>query len=73
MQEQTRNNGINVVGILDEHCEDLEFGGLPLLKVTDLEHRAWDGVLITTLEDLDQAERYLAKAGVAATKVWKLS
>jgi DNA-binding MarR family transcriptional regulator len=73
VQEQTRSNGIEVVGILDEHCQAREFDGLPLLKVAELQARQWDGVLITALEHLDQAERYLAEAGVAATRIWKLS
>jgi DNA-binding MarR family transcriptional regulator len=73
VQEQTRGNGIEVVGIVDEHYQDREFGGLPLLKTADLQGRAWDGVLITALENLDRAEHYLAEAGVESTKVWKLS
>ncbi len=73
VQEQTRANGIEVIGILDEHYQDQEFSGLPLLKAADLQGLAWDGVLITALENLDRAEHYLEEAGVAATKVWKLS
>ena len=73
VQEQTRDNGIEVVGIIDEHFQDKEFSGLPLLKAADLQSRTWDGVLITALENLDSAERCLEEAGVAATKVWKLS
>lgn len=73
VQEQTRANRIEVVGILDEHYQDQEFDGLPLLKAADLQRQAWDGVLITALENLDKAERYLEEAGIAATKVWKLS
>jgi DNA-binding MarR family transcriptional regulator len=73
VQEQTRANGIEVIGILDEHCQDKEFSGLPLLMAEDLQGEEWDGVLITALENLDRAERYLDEAGVAAAKVWKLS
>jgi len=73
VREQTRHNGIEIVGILDEGCEDQEFNGLPLLKAADLQHRSWDGVLITALENLDAAEQHLKKAGVTAAKVWKLS
>ncbi|MBI2503691.1 MAG: helix-turn-helix domain-containing protein [Candidatus Latescibacteria bacterium] len=73
VQEQTRANRIEVVGVIDEHYQDKEFSGLPLLKAADLQQGEWDGVLITALENLDKAERYLEEAGVAATKVWKLS
>ncbi|MBI3252228.1 MAG: winged helix-turn-helix transcriptional regulator [Candidatus Omnitrophica bacterium] len=73
VQEQTSANGIEVIGILDEHYQDQEFSGLPLLKAADLQKDEWDGVLITALENLDQAERYLKEAGVTAAKVWKLS
>ena len=73
VQEQTRANRIEVVGVLDEHYQDQEFDGLPLLKAADLQRQTWDGVLITALENLDEAERCLEEAGVAATKVWKLS
>lgn len=73
VQEQTRANGIVVVGILDERQQGQDFDGLPLLKAGDLQDREWDGVLITALENLDQAEHDLAKAGVDTAKVWKLS
>ena len=73
VQEQTRANGIKVVGIVDEVYQGREFSGLPLLKVADLQRSAWDGVLITALENPDEAERCLEDAGVGATKVWRLS
>ena len=73
VQEQTRTKGIEVVGILDERCQDQEFGGLPLLRIADLQHQGWDGVLITALENLDAAEHFLQEAGVVSSKIWKLS
>ena len=73
VQEQTRTNGIEVVGILDEHYREKEFGGLPLLRAADLPHCDWDGVLITALDNLGKAESYLGEAGVAATRIWRLS
>ena len=73
VQEQTRANGIEVVGILDESYQGKEFSGLPLLKIADLQDGQWDGVLITALENLHGAEHHLEEAGVGATKVWKLS
>lgn len=73
VQEQTSTNSIEVVGILDEQCQDQQFGGLPLLKATDLKKLKWDGVLITALDNLGRAESYLGQAGVAANRIWKLS
>ena len=58
---------------MDDKYQGREFNGLPLLKTADLQRCAWDGVLITALENLGDAERHLAAAGVAPTKVWKLS
>lgn len=66
-------NGIRVVGVLDERYADEMFNGVPMLRAEDLPEGAWDGMLITALEDLDKVEAQLREMGLAEERIWRLS
>ena len=66
-------NGIRVVGVMDERCEASEFGGVPVVKASGLQELEWDGVLITSLDDLDVVDDQLAHIGIDSSRVWRLS
>jgi len=66
------DNGIRVVGVMDERCEASEFGGVPVIEASRLQELEWDGVLITALDDLDGVEDQLAHIGIDSSKVWRL-
>ena len=63
---------IQIIGVLDEACSESEFAGLPLLKPDDLSHMAWDGVLVTALDDLDEVDSRLEAMTIPKEKVWHL-
>jgi len=65
--------GIEVVGVVDDEYDGQDFQGVPLFKNEQLQDVMWDGILITTLEDLEKAEERLLDAGVALEAIWKLS
>ena len=54
-------------------CAGTELHGVRVVGVEALGELAWDGVLITALDAVAQAEARLADAGCAGERVWRLS
>ena len=68
-----QQDGIEVVAIADDGFDGDAFGGIPLVAEDTLDSPDWDGVLVTGLNDLDEADRRLRELGVPESKVWHLS
>ena len=68
-----QDDGIEVVAIADDSCDGVAFGGVALVPEDGLDSPAWDGVLITALNDLDGADSRLRELEVPESKVWRLS
>ncbi len=66
-------NGIEVVAVLSEGHNASEFGGVPVVAPDALSLLEWDAILVTALDDLDEAEGRLAILGLPAEKVWRLT
>ena len=66
-------DGVTVVGVVDDAHGAGVFNGMPVVKSWELRDLAWDGVLITALEDFEGAEARLQKLGVSQEAIWKLS
>ena len=69
--ELVEDNGIEVVGLIMGQEADLP--GIPLLQREDLPDIAWDGVMITGLESLEETEAQLRDWGLPEDKIWRLS
>ena len=61
-----------VMGVLDEGYEGDEFNGTQGVRKEDLKEMSWDGVLVTTLEDLEDVEEQLRCLGIPKEDVWLL-
>ena len=58
--------GPEIVGVVDEGYEGYEghaFHGVPVLKEAQVQDACWDGVLITALEEIEEAESQLVQLG----------
>ena len=66
-------DGVAVVGVVDDAHGSGVFSGMPVVKSWELRDLAWDGVLITALEDFEGAEARLEELGVSQEAIWKLS
>jgi DNA-binding MarR family transcriptional regulator len=65
---------VQVTGVVDPAYDGLEYIGCPVLQLDELARNAnWDRVLVTTVEDPEEAERQLEQAGVSADRIWKLA
>ena len=71
--EMVNGEGVEVVGVVDDAYEGREFHGMVVVKGLQLKELKWDGVLITTLNRLDEAEERLRDFGVREKVIWKLS
>jgi len=71
--ELVDGNGIEVVGVLDEGYAGKVFRGVRVLRGEELSGCAWDGVLITALDDLEQVDARLREMGLSEERVWRLS
>ena len=66
-------NGIEVVGIVDDGFGEDRFDGVSVLHGEDLGELEWDGLLITALEGLEEAEAQLRDWGLPEERIWRLS
>ena len=64
---------IEVVAIADENSDSDAFAGVPLVSELGLRFLEWDGVLITVLNELDDAAERLTELGIHESKVWHLA
>lgn len=64
---------IDLVGIVDDSLEVLDFNGFPVIPGEKLADFQWDGILITSLENLEEVERQLHSLGVKKEEVWTLA
>jgi len=71
--ESVNRNGIEVVGVLDQGYANDKYAGLPVLQVEQLKQVAWDGLLITSLEELDEVEAQLRDWGLPDERIWRLA
>ena len=66
-------NEIEVIGILGDNSIGAKYEGLVIFDRDELNELAWDGLLITALEDLDRVEAQLQDWGLPEEKIWRLS
>jgi DNA-binding MarR family transcriptional regulator len=64
---------VEIVGVVDDEYDGQTFHGVPVLKNGQLQAGLWDGVLITRLEDVAEAEGQLLQLGVDEKAIWTLS
>ena len=64
---------LEVVAVVDEEYAGREFYGVPTVKEALLHNLKWDGVLITALDDFEEAHHRLSTLGVATEAIWSLS
>ena len=64
---------IQVVGVLDDMYMDTSFNGAPVLRAAELKAQAWDGVLITALDELEAVEAQLRDRGLMEEQIWRLA
>lgn len=64
---------IEVVGVVDDGYDGHEFHGISVLKASQLRSATWDGVLITSVDNFEVAEKCLISLGVKKEGVWVLS
>ena len=67
-----RHDGVEVVAIVDDSFDGDVFSGVLRVAEQELTSLRWDGVLITALNDLDNADVRLRELGVPESKVWHL-
>ena len=60
-----------VVGVVDAGYEGHDFHGAPVVRALD--GVVWDGVLITALDGVDEAEAALVAQGVKAEAIWTVA
>lgn len=73
LQGLVGDNGIIIVGLMDDEYQGQNFYGVPVLRSGQLQNLTWDGVVITTLENIEDAEELLLDAGISPEAIWKLS
>ena len=64
---------VEVAGVVDEDYEGEGFHGVPVVKGKHLNDLVWDGVLITALDGVEEAEEHLMGLGVSPDAIWKVS
>jgi EPS-associated MarR family transcriptional regulator len=66
-------NGIDVLGVIDSDLHNNMFYDIPVLDISRIHDVKWDGMLITSVEDVQQAEDNLLMMGIPLEDIWKLS
>lgn len=66
------NGSIEVVAIVDEKYPGHEFHELPVIKLEKMRDYAWDGLLVTELEDFESIQDRFIEDGLAEEKIWRL-
>lgn len=64
---------IEIVGIFDVSYSEREYHGVCILNENQLCQVEWDGLLITTLDNLDEVELNLRQIGVSPKNIWHFS
>ena len=64
---------IDLVGIVDDSLEVSVFHGFPVIPGEQLADYQWDGILITSLEILEDVEQQLHSIGVEKEAIWTLA
>ena len=68
-----QHESIEVVGVVDSSFDGETFSGVRVAADNELQSLVWDGILITELDDLEDADIRLQELGVPESKVWRLS
>ena len=64
---------VEVVGVIDDEYDGLEFHGVPVINNAQLGDLQWEGILITDTDDLDGVEKQLESMEVPREAVWRLT
>ena len=64
---------VEIVGVVDGNYNGQDFCGVPLLKHGQLQDVVYDAILITALNNIDDAELHLYQMGILKESVWTLS
>ncbi|MDA0747514.1 MAG: winged helix-turn-helix transcriptional regulator [bacterium] len=70
--EMADQEAVEIIGVVDDAYDGQEFHGMPVIKSGQLPELVWDGVLITVLENIEEAEMRIHQAGVAQDVIWTL-
>jgi DNA-binding MarR family transcriptional regulator len=73
LTELAGSEGLKIVGVVDKNYSGLEFNGVTIIAHKHLHDVSWDGVLITSLEGIREAEIQLLQLGVVEGVIWTLS
>ena len=65
--------GPEITGVIDDSYDEPDFHGVPVVLNEHLHSVEWDGVLVTVLEDIKEAEARLYELGVPEKAIWILS
>jgi DNA-binding MarR family transcriptional regulator len=68
-----QQNGVEVVGVVDDDYDGMDFHGVPAFPSRHLREHTWDGILVTTLQGPDEATGLLRGRGVPPDSIWELS
>ena len=66
------NKNPEIIGVIDDNYIGQEFYGGSIIRTEELFNKKWDGLLITTLEVVDETEAQLIQRGVLEDTIWKL-
>jgi DNA-binding MarR family transcriptional regulator len=64
--------GTTIVGVLDNEYEGEAFHNVPVFKNESLHKVMWGGLLITSIEDIEEVEAQLARLGISEKTIWTL-
>ena len=64
---------IEIIGVLDDHYTEDECYGLPVVRSKQLGDIDLDAVLVSVLEDLEDADAQLVDLGISSDSIWHLS
>ena len=70
--EQMEASGLEVAGVVDDGRRGTLFHGVPVISGAELSREQVDAVLITVLDEVEDAEVQLRAAGWDAGRVWRV-
>ena len=70
--DMTDGRPVAICGIADDSAQGEGFYGIQVISSKRITEVAWDGILITDVENVDAAAKQLATLGVAEHHIWRL-
>jgi hypothetical protein len=73
VMDMVGNTGVEVVGVVDDALGGETFNGVRLVKDSGVSTLEWDRILITSLDEVENAEERLLVLGVDAEDICKIA